>query len=146
MIDCNDFFEFISAYYDGELSEPDCAYVQQHLDECENCSGLFEIYRDISLGTRSSLEPAPEALRRNVMDSILSGRADIASNRLKKLKLAGIISTRVVPLAACLALIIITLPRLVNPGRHIPDGLYDTPLQNVPATVSESIPNPLSPA
>ena len=116
MNNCAEYEELLSAYIDDELEGPDRRHVENHLAVCESCRALLNIYREISLAAKESLEPAPEALRDSVMEKIRSGNTDIAADRMKKLKLVNLITTRIVPIAACLAITLITLPRLANMG------------------------------
>ena len=114
MTHCNDFEELISAYADDELTESERQRVEKHLAECDDCSSLLRIYSEISSITAESLEDPPPVLRENIMDSILSGKADIAAAKTKKLMLVSTITTKIIPIAACLAFILIALPHLAN--------------------------------
>jgi len=113
---CTEFLELISAYADDELTESDRRRVEEHLSECDDCSALLDLYREISSAASLSSEPAPEALFSGVMDKILSGEADSTADHKSAIK-PGIIRmalTRYLPVAACLAIMLITLPRIIN--------------------------------
>jgi len=116
MNDCIDYLELISAYADGEISEPDKLRLEAHLTECPNCSSILQAYRGISLAVDESLEPAPESLRRGVMDKITGVSEAKATANIRKHKIVNIILTRYVPAAACLAFLLLTIPQLFNIG------------------------------
>ena len=156
MNDCIGFAELVSAYADGELRDSDLRRVEAHLETCESCSALLELYREISAGMEESCVPAPESLSLGVMEKILSG--DVASTQAvekilsdgavfvqatektlsgdlapmqatektlvgnsvpaqistRKRKPAHIFMLRYAPVAACLALILIALPWIID--------------------------------
>ena len=56
---CEEYPELISAYADGELSEPEMMHIKEHLDSCENCSAILELYRGISAAVAESSVRAP---------------------------------------------------------------------------------------
>jgi len=114
MYNCAGFIELISAYADGELAEPDRRRVEEHLETCEQCSALLEMYREISIAADESCVPAPDALRDGVMEKIIS--MDTAGNAGtdKKPRLVRTVLTRYLPVAACLAVMLISLPWIIN--------------------------------
>jgi len=111
--------ELISAYADGELSGSDERLVREHLDECESCSALLALYREISVAVDESGVPAPEALRGRVMERVLGDNAAQvstapAAGNVNKRKQARVMLLRYVPIAACLAIMLISMPWIIN--------------------------------
>jgi len=100
---CIDYLELLSAYIDGELTEYDRKRVEEHLETCENCSAILDLYRETSVSANEWGVPAPEALRAGVMEKIL-----------KRPKIIRIALTRYLPVAACLAVMLITLPWIID--------------------------------
>ena len=129
MNNCANYFELISAYADGELPESDRKNLEEHLDVCENCSAILGLYREMSAGIAESCAAAPDTLHENVMKEI--SRADVTygaggtpgagdaadGDNMKKRKISRIVLTRLVPAAACLALILLAIPLFLNSGR-----------------------------
>ena len=139
MNNCADFIELISAYSDCELADSDMQRLEGHLSACENCSALLDLYRETTVAVTGSCVPAPESLRDAVMGKILVGgipdaaapsgalseprtderpgapvdKADTADSARKR-RVMRIILTRYVPIAACLAIILLTVPRYIN--------------------------------
>ena len=140
--------ELISAYADGELTEADKKQVEEHLSVCENCSAILDIYGEASNAVTESCLPAPEALLHGVMNEILGGGAadnsDAAeagaggvnriagtagaaetgtvTNSAVKRSMPRLILTRYVPIAACLALVLLTVPRFIDFSRSKSDN------------------------
>jgi len=114
--------ELISAYADGELAEPDRRRVEEHLEACEQCSALLEMYREISIAADESCVPAPDALRDGVMEKILGMDTAGKAGTDKKPRLVRTILTRYLPVAACLAVMLISLPWIVNYNSSRNDG------------------------
>lgn len=129
MNNCTEYLELVSAYADDELTEFERRRVEEHLSECEDCSALLVLYREISDAVAMSSVPVPEILCGSVMKSVLSGdtsgvsgltisaknaqkaqKAD-ASNRQKVIRIA---LTRYLPVAACLAVMLVSLPWIIN--------------------------------
>jgi len=100
---CVDYTQQLSAYYDGELSDSEALRVKQHVDSCEECSALLEIYKEISVASDTSSLPVPDALRIGVMNRV---RSDELYGSIKSKKNPGyIILTRYMPIAACLIVV-----------------------------------------
>lgn len=84
--------EQLSAYYDGQLAEPERLAVEAHLRECATCSKAFdEIRLGVRLASQLSLSHAPESIwselhkpaasqrsRRWIFASVASGMAVLA--------------------------------------------------------------------
>ena len=70
----------------------------------------------MSVSVEESSVPAPEALRAGVMDKILSGETDNAAGAasVKRQKTVRILLTRYLPVAACLAVVLLTLPWIMD--------------------------------
>jgi len=94
--------EQISAYADGELNDSDKRQVESHLTECQSCSALLDIYREISVSVVKTSAPAPEALRIGVMNRVLHEDIPRVADSKKKQKRYRFALTRFAPVAACL--------------------------------------------
>jgi len=94
--------ELISAYADGELSDPDKRQVENHISVCESCSVLLDIYREISVSVSDTNTDVPEALRIGVMNRVLYEDIPNATVNKKQQGRFHYVLTRVVPIAACL--------------------------------------------
>ena len=147
MISCTDYEERISAYADGELSDSDRLSIEEHLAVCDDCSALLAIYRAISVTAKETLVPAPTALSETVMKKILSFDADLGAGSVRKSKTLSIIMSRYVPLAACLALILLTLPNILKFDRSspVPDHMsalpVAAPMPSAPAAPGSGVDN-----
>ena len=113
MNNCLEYLELISAYIDSELSETDKLRLDAHLQSCANCFSILEAYRGISVAVGESCVPAPESLRTGVMEKIAGIDTARISANMKKFKLVNVILTRYLPVAACLAFLLLTVPRLL---------------------------------
>ena len=116
MKSCVDYLELISAYADGELTESEAKMVKEHLEACENCSALLELYREISVAAIEGCVPAPDSLCEDVMALVeTEGQTfSLVADNEKRRKIIRTALKRYVPLAACLALVLLTLPRLMD--------------------------------
>ena len=140
MSNCVEYPEMISAYIDGELSDADKLRLEAHLIDCEHCSSLLEIYRGISSAINDSLEPAPQSLSEGVMQRIAGvDAAQIASNT-KKFKIVGMLMTKVLPAAACLAFLLLTVPRLFGISKQLSASQNDSALMTPSISGSSSSP------
>jgi len=106
--------ELISAYADGELTESEIKRVEEHLGSCESCSAILDLYREISVAAFESNVPAPDALCAGVMEKVLSENTEVPAGNANKSKIIRIALTRYLPVAACLAVMLITLPWVMN--------------------------------
>jgi len=123
--------ELLSAYADGELSDSDKAQVEEHLIACENCSALLELYREISVAAKESSLPVPEALRAGVMEKVLKADIPRTADNVTRLSRYRVVLTRYAPIAACLAVILLALPFVVDNNRQLND--YGAPSAPAPA-------------
>jgi len=126
---CVEYLELISAYADGELSEFDSKRVEEHLSTCENCSALLDLYSEISVAVIESNEPIPNALLENVMEKVLNDNVVKMSDVSKKRSMTRIVLSRYVPIAACLALVLLTLPRVFDLNRPSSDSASEVGLR-----------------
>ena len=132
MKQCKDFLEQISAYADGELSSAEeIREVEAHLGECPSCAAFYAFSREISTVTAESSLPPPLELTSLVMNQIKheptlghitpaeysaiheitsaptpARRAAPARRRQAKQGNLRLIMTRLVPIAAGLALVV----------------------------------------
>jgi len=114
---CTEYSELLSAYADNELSDHDKQRMEDHLTVCESCASLLSIYREITSAAVESEVPAPDALRTGVMAAIEREqvlRTDVYSRRRKIIRTS---LAAIIPLAACLAIALLTLPRFMNIDR-----------------------------
>ena len=132
---CAEYLELISAYADGELAEADKLLVEEHLAECENCSAILDLYRGASAAFAESCVPAPEELLGGVMSGIMTdggvgdggaedagsaggaGGDSVNNANTGKGTVIRMVLTRYVPIAACLVLILLTVPRFLDLNR-----------------------------
>ena len=114
MDNCMEHMEMVSAYIDGELSAYDRQRLEDHLRVCANCSSIFDAYRGISHAVSESLAPAPETLCSGVMERISRIDTVRAAANMKKFKTVNIILTRLVPVAACIVFLLLTVPRIIG--------------------------------
>jgi hypothetical protein len=121
--ECAEFIEFISAYADIELSDADKKRVEEHLATCVNCSALLELCREISTAANESSSPAPEVLFRNVMDIVQNESMPRAAGNVKRFGRYRVMLTRYVPIAACLAVVLLALPFVVNRSGQNADSM-----------------------
>jgi len=130
---CVKYSELISAYADGELTESESIDVEKHLEACDSCSALLALYREISVAVVESTVPAPESLSEGVMQKIQSGdylpgvdKSDDedeprSGDADKRRNVIRVMFTRYVPMAACLAIILLAIPRLLDLNRGAND-------------------------
>jgi len=107
MKNCADLVELISAYADGELTGSDKQRVEYHIAECESCSALLEIYREITVSVDESGVEPPEALSIGVMNVVRSESFSHAVDKPKQRSRFNIIMTRYAPIAAGLAVMLL---------------------------------------
>jgi len=141
MNNCIKMQELISEYIDNEISEADRKILEAHLDSCESCSAIMELYKEMSASVTASMVSVPESLCENVMGKILSGESgndaylpdepvSTDSDDKKKKKSSIIYIKRFLPAVACLAVILLVWPFVQNLNNG-PN--YDEP---IPATTS----------
>jgi hypothetical protein len=70
-MNCNDFDQYIDAYLDGELKDPELRAWENHLNDCENCRAVFEEYKEMchQLQTLDNIE-CPHEVIENVYSRI----------------------------------------------------------------------------
>jgi len=107
MKNCNDYSEQLSAYYDGELSESDALKVKEHLAVCDSCSALLELYKEISIAADNDIASVPDALCIGVMNTIKAEDLYGPKKAGEKKSNMRIILTRYMPIAACLAVVLL---------------------------------------
>ena len=152
---CTEITELLSAYADNELTGSDKRSVEEHLAACENCSALLEIYREISISVDESNTPVPDALRIGVMNRVRSETIPIATEeKKKKWWQHQVLLTRLAPIAACLAVVLIVwqvggnmtsvndyaAPEAAPAGAPAPETMP------APAASADSVPAPEAPA
>ena len=104
---CEEFVDLISGHIDRINTEIEEARLQEHLQQCEHCRTLLETYRSIDtlIAQEDALPPAD--LKINIMKAV---EAEPKKRRSRKALFTGICSG--IAAAACLAVIIISIPKL----------------------------------
>lgn len=120
---CEEFVDLISGHIDGINSEIEEARLQEHLQQCEHCRTLLETYRSIDtlIAQEDALPPAD--LKINIMKAV---KAEPKKHRSRKALFMGISSG--IAAAACLAVIIISIPKLKltsNDSAAEADAMYN---------------------
>jgi len=116
---CADFLELASAQQDGEITQSETEQLNAHLHECDNCSAILELYREMSTAVSELKVDAPEVLCSNVMEKIMSekkpaGQKKSNAHQSKKKSGAIIMLKRYLPAVACLAIILLALPWVIS--------------------------------
>jgi len=112
MNNCVEYLDLISAYADDELSESDKNRVEAHLSVCDSCFSTLELYRSISVVVSEARVQAPQSLSLKVMEEISNIGIKQSSAEPRRSKQINILLTRYVPMAACLVLVLLSLPRI----------------------------------
>lgn len=103
MKDCGEYQREISLLIDGELSEPQKTGLLRHIGQCRECRRVYDAFNAISLSL--SAEEAPTSLKADVMSAIkdlnVSPMPTAGQQKPKKFR-----ASRIIALAACLALVI----------------------------------------
>jgi len=111
MIECTKISELLSAYSDGELDVSEKLIVENHLATCEECSAMYEIYCEISKTISEPEVAVPDALSVGVMNRVhyenTFNRPVVPETNGKQRKRHGFMITRLVPLAACMAVVLL---------------------------------------
>ena len=123
MNSCLDFSELISAYADNEINSADKQRLEGHISECAGCSSLLAMYREITVSAAQAAVPAPEALRAGVMERIARETDFYANGQYLRRKAIRASLARIIPIAACLAIVLLILPQFINTDRSNSDTL-----------------------
>ena len=76
MSDCDKYRELISCYIDGTISTEDQQQLFQHIETCQECAELLDIYSDISRTLADDTDPPQELL-----SGVMSGVRNINAKR-----------------------------------------------------------------
>ena len=115
MSKCSKYEEIISAYVDGELTSAEESELTAHLDNCAQCRSLLETYRNIDkLISDNTVEPPAELLQ-NVMAGISGLNAGWSTSK----KSIRRVAVRYLAVAACIALTILAVPRVLGGSNSI---------------------------
>lgn len=131
-MDCNKYFELISARLDGELTQSEKAALTAHLQECPACRAIAKDMEGLhSALTQTGEVDAPPALSQTVMRKIKAER--LASRRRLIRRISG--------LAACLVLCVgawhLTRPETPAADPSLPSiARHSGPISPQPAAVS----------
>ncbi|MDO4815512.1 MAG: zf-HC2 domain-containing protein [Bacillota bacterium] len=102
MSNCEHYAELISAMIDGEISENEKAEIEAHTSQCAECRKMLEAFAAVS-ESLEELEDLPSGLHDGIMKKVKT--AD------KRKKPAW---TKILPLAACLTVVIFGGVKLMN--------------------------------
>jgi len=148
MKECTKIYELLSAYSDNEVTDSERLLVDRHLAACKDCSAMLEMFHEISDIVIEPDMEVPEALHIGVMnrvrnESVLENPV-ITEAKVKQRKRFGIMMTRIVPLAACLAVVVLAWQFWGNVGgvelAAAPEAMMDmAPEEAVPEAVSDYI-------
>lgn len=113
MSNCEKYLDMISAYADDELNEAEKAELEAHLENCEECRSVLEMYREMSAEMLSDAEEVPEGFSDGVMEKVASYEKNIsARNKRRNFGIAG----RWIGVAACIAIVLVAFPRMPGLG------------------------------
>jgi mycothiol system anti-sigma-R factor len=80
--DCEKALDNLYLFIDQEIDTASCAEIQNHIDECTDCLGVYDLERVVkSLVSRSCSEVAPQPLREKVLMTIRTVQVTITENR-----------------------------------------------------------------
>lgn len=80
--DCEKALQNLYLFIDQEMDTASCDEIQQHIDECTDCLGEFDLERVVKqLVSRSCAEVAPQPLRDKVLVSIRTVQVQITQTR-----------------------------------------------------------------
>ncbi len=67
-MECRELSDILSDYMDGELSEAQCAEIQEHIKACPHCRGFVETFRkSLELAHELERKPVPQSVCELVM-------------------------------------------------------------------------------
>ena len=80
--DCEKALQSLYLFIDQEMDTANVEQIQQHIDECTDCLGEFDLERVVKqLVSRSCSEVAPQPLRDRVLVSIRTVRVQITEQQ-----------------------------------------------------------------
>lgn len=129
---CNDYAALLDLFVDGELTPAEMADVQAHLDGCPGCRA----YVDDALAMRAAFPDVedtvvPEGFAQRVMEAVAAApAAKPARKKTPWLKVA-------MPLAACLAVVIVLQNGPVSDGRGW--GAGSAKMESAPAAAAPAM-------
>ncbi len=102
---CEKFAPLLSAYFDGELTEEECAQVRAHLEECEDCRVRLSEYAALRAGLLDAFaeEEPPADFASGVMAAVRAEKMGAAPKKAKKRTWQ-----RYLPVAACAAIVLLS--------------------------------------
>jgi len=112
----------ISALIDGELPNPERIELEAHLSTCTNCSAIYKLYKEMTLSIQESCEDPPQSLCTRVMEEITAEKKSAAPTKSKTKPI--IYLKRYLPAVACLAVILIALPFVVNERTRLDETYF----------------------
>ncbi|MBR7081610.1 MAG: zf-HC2 domain-containing protein [Oscillospiraceae bacterium] len=126
MSNCTKYQDMISSYIDGELTFAEKRELTEHVAACPSCRTMFEAYSAIFGNLGETMAEPPESLKERVMSAIGASRVQyvspVAAARAPKVKKKSLKWTRYALAAACLAVIIFTVPKVVNSAPKMADS------------------------
>ena len=109
MAECNKYLVLISCLADGEITESEKNELEMHMAACSSCEAYFKLISIIS-GVQDLAEP-PASLVAGVMSAVKTASPPVRENNKNN---HGRRVYRWAVLAACLALAIFSVPRLMD--------------------------------
>ena len=106
---CMEFMDLISLYVDGEASEIEKKKLEEHIETCESCASFLHAYTGISSTIEADELTPPPSLRENVMAKIKSEPVVLNGQKNDKSTIIRLTVKRYLPLAACVAVIILAM-------------------------------------
>jgi len=80
--ECEKALENLYLFIDEEMDNSSVTEIQNHIDECTDCLGVYDLERVVKrLVSRSCSEVAPEPLREKVLYSIRTVQVKITEKR-----------------------------------------------------------------
>lgn len=83
MNSCDFYLENLSAYLDGELSEPDKKAFEEHIRACEACSGELEVMKTIISSCGELEEELPEGFEASLHKRLEAAKEDAEAQKHK---------------------------------------------------------------
>ncbi len=114
MTECEKYMELISGLVDGELSEEEEKEVREHMDGCESCRRMYEVFMALSKEHVES-EKVPATLKDSVMYHVSFTKRDRPKGKRSSWK-------NYITVAAAVAAVVIVVSRW-NSGTELPEEL-----------------------
>lgn len=114
MADCGKYLKRLSCYIDKELPVKEAARFRRHLVKCAACRERLAAYGTISNAVAEALEEPAAELSSQIMKNVRAVAAEPFNNSGKKKPALKPILISSAAAAACLALVLLGMPGLLN--------------------------------